>query len=184
MPETQEVGPDPYPGMKDYGAVVTLMINSLPISGLAAGMDGAYNKGEVWRPLTAYPGYWASTLGRIWSCRRHGTPGRILKMVPVESNRHKRYLKVRVSQGPGGYRWVHQLIAEAFLGPRPEGQEVMHLDDDGFDNRLGNLRYGTKAENMAMRRDRGWRMGKCGHTEDRTDEYMQCMECGERWWPV
>ena len=43
---------------------------------------------------------------------------------------------------------VHRLVAEAFLGPTPAGQEVRHLNGDPSDARLVNLRYGTHAENM------------------------------------
>jgi hypothetical protein len=43
---------------------------------------------------------------------------------------------------------VHQLVAEAFIGPCPLGQEVRHLNDDHDDNRLVNLEYGSHARNM------------------------------------
>lgn len=44
-------------------------------------------------------------------------------------------------------RTVHSLIAEAFIGPRPEGQVVRHLNDVPTDNRPENLAYGTYQEN-------------------------------------
>lgn len=46
---------------------------------------------------------------------------------------------------------VHALVALAFIGECPEGQEVRHLDGDPANNRLGNLAYGTHAENMQDR---------------------------------
>lgn len=48
-------------------------------------------------------------------------------------------------------RPVHQLVVLAFIGPRPEGMEVRHLNGIRSDNRLENLMYGTKKENMADR---------------------------------
>lgn len=42
---------------------------------------------------------------------------------------------------------VHTWVALTFLGPRPEGQEVRHLDGDPGNNTLGNLAYGTPSEN-------------------------------------
>ena len=61
--------------------------------------------------------------------------------------------------GAGGYprvvlsgkrcRSVHSLVTEAFLGARPDGQEVRHLNDVPTDVRLVNLAYGTSAENRA-----------------------------------
>jgi len=43
---------------------------------------------------------------------------------------------------------VHSLVAEAFLGPRPAGYDIMHLNGDRKDNRAANLRYGTRKENL------------------------------------
>lgn len=44
-------------------------------------------------------------------------------------------------------RRVHRLIALAFHGPCPPGMQVRHLNGVPDDNRPGNLRYGTAAEN-------------------------------------
>lgn len=46
-------------------------------------------------------------------------------------------------------RTIHQLVAEAFIGPRPEGLETCHNDGDPTNNHVGNLRYATHAENAA-----------------------------------
>lgn len=37
--------------------------------------------------------------------------------------------------------WMHQLVAEAFLGPCPSGHKLVHLNGDGLDNRRANLAY-------------------------------------------
>lgn len=42
---------------------------------------------------------------------------------------------------------VHALVAEAFIGLRPEGLEVLHRDGNPANNHLSNIRYGTHAEN-------------------------------------
>lgn len=42
---------------------------------------------------------------------------------------------------------VHQIVALAFLGPRPEGLQVCHRDDIKTDNRIGVLRYDTPKAN-------------------------------------
>jgi len=42
----------------------------------------------------------------------------------------------------------HRLVALAFLGPRPEGAVVRHLDGDPLRPHAENLAYGTKSENL------------------------------------
>lgn len=43
---------------------------------------------------------------------------------------------------------VHQLVAEAFHGPKQPGQVCMHLDENYRNNRPENLRWGTQRENL------------------------------------
>lgn len=43
---------------------------------------------------------------------------------------------------------VHQLVMEAFVGPRPEGMVVAHLDGNKENNSLSNLIYCTPRENV------------------------------------
>lgn len=43
----------------------------------------------------------------------------------------------------------HTLMAETFVGPRPHGQGVRHLDGDPSNDNPRNLAWGTQKENMA-----------------------------------
>ena len=43
--------------------------------------------------------------------------------------------------------YIHTLVAETFIGVRPEGQVIDHIDGDKSNNNLSNLRYTTVAEN-------------------------------------
>jgi hypothetical protein len=45
------------------------------------------------------------------------------------------------------HAYVHTLVAEAFLGIRPEGMMVCHRDDVKRNNRASNLYYGTQKQN-------------------------------------
>jgi hypothetical protein len=44
---------------------------------------------------------------------------------------------------------VHRLILLAFVGACPPGMQCRHLNGDKTDNRLANLCWGTRAQNMA-----------------------------------
>lgn len=44
--------------------------------------------------------------------------------------------------------YIHHLVAEYFIGPRPEGNYVRHLDGDKLNNHVSNLAYGTPQDNI------------------------------------
>lgn len=58
------------------------------------------------------------------------------------------YLRIiLVTNGKRKAHLVHCLVMETFVGDR-QGREVDHLNSIKSDNRLGNLEYVTRAENM------------------------------------
>ena len=99
---------------------------------------------ERWLPVPCYQSvYWVSSLGRVWSRPRKGTRGGLLRQSLGEQ-----YLCVSLwLDGRQSVRRVHDLVAEAFLGPRPAGTETLHGPGGQLDNRVLNLRYGTSQEN-------------------------------------
>lgn len=113
---------------------------------------------ETWRTIPGWRDlYEVSDLGRI----------RSLDRVVKQSNGHERVSRGRVlSPGLRGDKHlhvslhdgerkqmmrVHRAVMLAFVGPEPDGMEVRHLNDDPADNRLENLVYGTRSENMQDR---------------------------------
>lgn len=56
------------------------------------------------------------------------------------------YLQVDLCRS---FKTVHSLVMLAFIGERPEGYDVCHLDHDPLNNALSNLEYKTHAENCA-----------------------------------
>jgi hypothetical protein len=107
---------------------------------------------ETWRAVAGYEGlYEVSDLGRVRSLPRdnglNGTAagGRVLKgTLSVAAG----YVSVKLSaNGRKKTMNVHSLVATTFLGPRPEGLVVRHLDGDTCNNNLTNLRYGTPSQN-------------------------------------
>jgi hypothetical protein len=57
-------------------------------------------------------------------------------------------VNLRDADGERQTRTVHTLVLAAFTGPRPRGQESMHLNNDPLDNRAENLVYGSHPENV------------------------------------
>lgn len=85
--------------------------------------------------------YAADADGNIYSRLRD----RWRKLRPFRDSRGR--MKVTLS-GSRGNTMVHRIIAETFLGPRPTGAVVRHLNGDIEDNRAANLAYGTQQENV------------------------------------
>lgn len=118
---------------------------------------------EIWKDIPGYEGaYQASSLGRIRSvdhvtvqklprgvCSGVKHKGRVLTQ-RRHNNTRVPYLVVDLKfRGKHERLLVHTLVAAAFLGERPVGYEVRHLDNDPQNNRATNLAYGTHVENMA-----------------------------------
>lgn len=107
---------------------------------------------EQWRSIPLAPGYEASDRGGVRSFRK-GAPagGRLLTLVPKRPDSDYRVVRILYA-GKWQVRLVHQLVLEAFVGPRPsDSAGVRHLNDHPADNRLENLAWGTAAENMRDR---------------------------------
>lgn len=54
-------------------------------------------------------------------------------------------------QGRAGFVMAHDLVMRAFVGPRPEGADIDHIDGNKHNNRLANLQYVTRTQNNAKR---------------------------------
>lgn len=107
---------------------------------------------EVWKPIVGYEGlYEISSLGKVRSTDRE-VRGKRYKSKNLRASFSGRYLKVDLyHEGKRETRTIHSLVVEAFVGIRPEGKLVRHLDGDITNNVISNLSYGTNSENMMDR---------------------------------
>lgn len=128
---------------------------------------------EIWKPVVGYEGrYMVSNMGRIKSVRERKfrtADGVMVKKVsyllkPILQKKSPRSLKYNVkdkflyytvslySKANGKLElkthYVHKLVAQAFIGPRPIRACVIdHINGEKYDNRACNLRYVTPSEN-------------------------------------
>jgi hypothetical protein len=117
---------------------------------------------ERWRDVIGYEGlYQVSNLGVVRSVDRvvkHylGGPkklkGKVLRAYPTSQCK---YLAVNLcKKGVRRPTCVHRLVAAAWIGPCPDGQEVRHGPAGVAANSVSNLCYGTRSENnLDCRRD-------------------------------
>lgn len=108
---------------------------------------------EEWRPVVGFDGHEVSSMGRVRSVPRTilrggATPVRLRSWLLRTSVNSRGYAVAYLRrQGLRAARTVHRLVAEAFLGKRPRGADIRHLDGNRFNNTVVNLRYGSRSEN-------------------------------------
>jgi hypothetical protein len=135
---------------------------------------------EEWRPVAGFEGaYEVSNLGRVRSLRGPYA-GRILSPGPHPGG----YLLIHLYRnGHRTARTLHSIVAAAFIGPRPEGQEVRHFDNVKTNCAASNLSYGTHAENEADKLRHGTRLrGEANHAAKLTADDARAIRArrGER----
>ena len=116
-----------------------------------------------WRDVVGYEGrYIVSSNGDIAS---------IIRCSNITKSR--RYSSITLWNGRKNTTPIHSIVARAFLGERPEGMEVDHVDGNRANNAASNLEYVTHRENInrlfsgrgvssmrGVHRDKkGWRSG-------------------------
>lgn len=113
---------------------------------------------ETWLPVAGYDGYEVSDCGRVRSWRRQG-PSTNLASKPhlLQPATHPDgYFTVSLHQGGvQKTQLVHVLVARAFIGERPEGFQVCHIDGNPANNWSGNLRYDSAIGNAGDRIEHG-----------------------------
>lgn len=99
---------------------------------------------EKWKTIPGYEGkYEASDRGNIRSLNRNKTT-----IMRLTLTRHNYYMVTLRQNGKNVHRSVHRLIALTWI-PNPNNlPEVDHINSIPSDNRLENLRWCTKEENM------------------------------------
>lgn len=118
---------------------------------------------EIWRDIPGFSGYQASTLGRI---RTHGKVTHTSKhgdrhwKDSILKYKHEVYSKKKSKQGIGNRvdLWkdgkphtclVHRLVATTFLGNLIDTKmTVNHKDGNRYNNRVENLEWLTRKENI------------------------------------
>lgn len=107
------------------------------------------------------PSYWGYSItenGQVFTHRKRfglgkGNGGGVKidwsyqkKLNPYEGHGGYMYVSVSTSRGQRGVP-IHTLLLDAFVGVRPKGAEIRHLDGNPKNNQLCNLVYGTAQEN-------------------------------------
>jgi len=117
---------------------------------------------EQWRAIEGFNGYEVSDLGNVRRSELYDPFGRLVyEAKPIarqlsgtsrdkDGNYFSRYwdVSLRIASRTQRHAKVHQLVAVAFIGPRPDGMVTCHNNGDSLDNRVENLRYDTQSANI------------------------------------
>ena len=131
---------------------------------------------RTWNPVPNFEGYYASADGFILSKRSHQP------RVMIQMKQKDGHLYVYLYDGFGNQKkmYVHRLVLMSWIGMPKEGQECRHLNDDPSDNRLENLAWGTRLENVEdKRRNGGLTIGERSGSHKLTE--IQVMEIRQRY---
>lgn len=116
---------------------------------------------EIWKDIPDYKGYQISSFGRVRSfivhCsheRRYSTSSfRILKG-GVDKDGYRRLILCQESGFRKSYKF-YELVCLHFIGERPAGLVITHLDGNKTNDCLSNLEYRTQKENILDKNKHG-----------------------------
>jgi hypothetical protein len=112
---------------------------------------------EIWKDIPGYEGcYQASDLGRIRSIRFNKDK----KLKPSIDGGG--YFQLGISKNKQRYCFkVHTLVALTFIGPRPDGLIIDHIDGNKKNNKSDNLQYITSRQNTLKGNNCNKKTGGC-----------------------
>jgi len=93
---------------------------------------------EIWKDIEGYEGlYQISNFGRI------------IKFLGLRKNSGG-YCRIGLNKNRKCIdKFIHRIVLETFIGPPPIGKnDVRHLDGNPSNNRIDNLCWGTRSENV------------------------------------
>lgn len=138
---------------------------------------------ETWKPVLGYEG--------IYSVSSHGKLRRETTNTSVKSGRitkgckDKHYMKISLRKnGIKKHESMHVAVAEAFLGRRPFGMYVNHIDGNKLNNHISNLEYVTPKENIfksviAGTHPKGSRIAQSKLTENDIPKIRSLLQSGK-----
>lgn len=108
----------------------------------------------------------------LYEVNEHGDVRKVSRGIPLTASITKigyKIVSIVFSTDNVQKRYVHDLISEVFIGKKPIGKEVNHIDGDKTNNTVSNLEYITRSENI----NHGLKIGLIHHGESRSDSKLK-----------
>ena len=100
----------------------------------------------IWHDVPQFPNYQATKCGLI---RKKVLVAKGNNQLTLSQSSDGAYLGVKMKDESGVWKRVkvHVAVMLTFVGPRPEGLVINHIDGDKTNNALDNLEYCTQLAN-------------------------------------
>lgn len=103
------------------------------------------NKEEIWKDIEGFPNYQVSDLGRI-KVKAYSLNNRTFKekLLKPQANKRSGYIQIMLTDNKNQrkLKYLHRLVANAFLPKDDNITTVTHKDGDKANNKASNLEYG------------------------------------------
>lgn len=136
----------------------------------ALSVDLAHDPNESWADIPGFVGYQASTHGNVRSLN-----GPLATCINPQTGRHTVTLW---NSGNPSTRTIHRLVLMAHMPNADESLEVCHKNGNKTDNRLANLRWGSRSENQREKVRHGSRGGPQKLTQSQAQQIRQARKAG------
>lgn len=111
---------------------------------------------QIGKQVPGFSDYFINKSGDVFSFAPRANRGRPESPVRKKAWFSRGYPSVSLArEGKDFKKYIHNLVLEAYIGPRPQGYQCRHLNGVKTDNRLENLKWGTRSENQLDRNDHG-----------------------------
>lgn len=100
---------------------------------------------EIWKDIQGFPNYQVSDFGRI-KVKEYSKNNRTFKekLLKPQANKKSGYIQIMLTDDKKQrkLKYLHRLVANAFLPKDDEITTVIHKDGDKANNKASNLEYG------------------------------------------
>lgn len=108
------------------------------------------------KEIPGFPDYFINKSGEVYSMAPRSNRGRPKQPVKISTYLKHGYHAIDLSRDGKSYKkYVHRLILEVFRSKCPKGYQCRHLNGVRTDNRLENLKWGSRSENQMDRARHG-----------------------------
>ena len=125
---------------------------------------------ELWKEWPRDPRIKVSNKGNVVSCKRG-----VCSPLKVSHNTSG-YQTVGAGSGLNNKQYVHRMVAETWLDNPNHYKEINHVNGDKDDNRVNNLEWATRSQNLSHAYRTGLRKGYAKGTPIRIVETGETFE--------